>query len=82
MLLAQIAEESGGRLFEAKSVNELPLITSTISAALRNQYLLGYSPSECRNDGKYHRVHLKVLKPKGWPSLRAYWRLGYYAPMH
>jgi Ca-activated chloride channel family protein len=82
MLLAQLAEESGGQLFETKSVNEIPVITSKIGAALRNQYLLGYSPSECRNDGKYHRVHLKLLKLKGWPPLRAYWRLGYYAPMH
>lgn len=79
-LLRSVAEQTGGRLFEAGNLNELPDIASKIGAALRNQYVLGYAPSTIRGDGKYHHVHLKLVKPKGWPSLRAYWRLGYYAP--
>jgi VWFA-related protein len=79
-LLNSISQQTGGRLFEAENVNELPDIASKIGAALRNQYLLGFSPSNSRRDGKYHRVSLKLAKPKGWPSLRAYWRLGFYAP--
>jgi VWFA-related protein len=79
-LLNFVAEQTGGRLFEAGNLNELPDIASKIGAALRNQYVLGYAPSIVRRDGKFHRVHLKLVKPKGWPSLRAYWRLGYYAP--
>ena len=79
-LLGEIGEQTGGRMFEVGNLNELPDIASKIGAALRNQYLLGYAPSLMRRDGKYHRVQLKLVKPKGWPSLRAYWRLGYYAP--
>jgi len=79
-LLSDIAEQTGGRLFEVGNLKELPDIASKIGAALRNQYVLGYAPSVARRDGKYHHVNLKLVKPKGWPSLRAYWRLGYYAP--
>jgi len=79
-LLNDIGEQTGGRLFEVGNLNELPDVASKIGEALRNQYVLGYAPSVVRRDGKYHRVRLKLVKPKGWPSLRAYWRLGYYAP--
>ena len=79
-LLNDIAEQTGGRLFEVGNLNDLPDIASKVGAALRNQYVLGYAPTIVRRDGKYHRVRLKLVKPKGWPSLRAYWRLGYYAP--
>jgi Ca-activated chloride channel family protein len=79
-LLRGIAEQTGGRLFEAANLNQLPDIASKIGAALRNEYVLGYAPSTVRSDGKYHHVRLKLVRPKGWPSLQAYWRLGYYAP--
>jgi VWFA-related protein len=79
-LLNDIAEQTGGRSFESGNLNHLPDIAAKIGDALRNQYVLGYAPSTVRRDGKYHRVQLKLVKPKGWPSLRAYWRLGYYAP--
>jgi VWFA-related protein len=79
-LLNDIAEQTGGRSFESGNLNHLPDIAAKIGDALRNQYVLGYAPSTVRKDGKYHRVQLKLVKPKGWPSLRAYWRLGYYAP--
>jgi Ca-activated chloride channel family protein len=79
-LLNDIAEQTGGRSFESGNLNHLPDIAAKIGDALRNQYVLGYAPSIVRKDGKYHRVKLKLVKPKGWPSLRAYWRLGYYAP--
>jgi VWFA-related protein len=79
-LLNDIAEQTGGRSFESGNLNHLPDIAAKIGDALRNQYVLGYAPSIVRRDGKYHRVQLKLVKPKGWPSLRAYWRLGYYAP--
>jgi Ca-activated chloride channel family protein len=79
-LLSEVAEQTGGRLFEVDNLNDLPDIASKVGSALRNQYVLGYSPSNVRRDGKYHRVRLKLMKPTGWPSLRASWRLGYYAP--
>ena len=79
-LLSDISGQTGGRLYEVQNVDELPDIAARISAALRNTYMLGYSPLNMTRDGKYHKVQVKLSQPKGSPRLRASWRLGYYAP--
>jgi VWFA-related protein len=80
-LLDTVAEQTGGRLFEVEDTNELPDIASKIGMALRNQYVLGYTPAIPKSDGKYHRIQVKVIRPKGLPSLRASYRAGYVAPV-
>jgi VWFA-related protein len=79
-LLNEIAEQTGGRHFPVENVNELPDVAAKIGVELRNQYVLGYSPANQNRDGKYRRVKVKVNQPRGFPPLRAFWRLGYYAP--
>jgi len=79
-LLSEMAEQTGGRHFPVENLNELPDVAAKIGIELRNQYLLGYSPSNQQKDGKYRRVQVKLVQPKGLPPLRAFWRLGYYAP--
>jgi VWFA-related protein len=79
-LLTEVAEPTGGRMYEADNINELPDIAAKIGMELRNQYILGYSPSNQERDGKYRRVQVKIIQPRGLPPLRAYWRTGYYAP--
>jgi VWFA-related protein len=79
-LLTDIAEQTGGRQYPAESVNELPDIAAKIGLELRNQYILGYAPQNREHDGKYRRVQVKLIPPRGLPPLRATWRLGYYAP--
>jgi VWFA-related protein len=80
MLLSEIAEQTGGQMFEVENLNELPRIASRIGVALRNQYVLGYSPANLQKNGKYHHVQVKLAKPKSGSRLRASWRVGYYAP--
>ena len=60
--------------------NELPDVAAKIGMELRNQYVLGYSPTNTVKDGKYRRVQVKVKQVKGMPPLKAFFRLGYYAP--
>jgi VWFA-related protein len=79
-LLRHISEQTGGRMFEANSV-ELPDIAKKIGIELRNRYILAYSPKNQARDGKYHRITVKVLPPRGLPKLQAHWRLGYNAPL-
>ncbi len=79
-LLSEIAEQTGGRHFPVENINELPDVAAKIGIELRNQYVLGYTPANQAKDGKYRRVKVKVNQPKGLPPLRAFWRLGYYAP--
>jgi VWFA-related protein len=79
-LLSEIAEQTGGRHFAVDSLNELPDVAAKIGVELRNQYILGYTPSNMERDGKYRKVQVKLVQPRGLPPLRASWRLGYYAP--
>jgi VWFA-related protein len=79
-LLTDISEQTGGRHFPVENINELPDIAAKIGIELHNQYVLGYAPSNAGKDGKYRHVQVKLVQPKGLPPLRAFWRLGYYAP--
>jgi VWFA-related protein len=79
-LLAQIADQTGGRAYGASEFGQLPGIAEKIAIELRNQYVLGYYPANSERDGKYRKVEVKLSQPKGLPALKARWRLGYYAP--
>ncbi len=79
-LLTEISEQTGGRHFPVENVNELPDIAAKIGIELRNQYLLGYTPTNQEKDGKYRRVQVRLVQPRGLPQLRAFSRTGYYAP--
>jgi Ca-activated chloride channel family protein len=79
-LLQDISRDSGGRFFEVTDTNELPAVASKIGTLLRNQYLIGYSPGAPSKDGKFHRIEVKLARPKGVPPLRAFFRRGYFAP--
>lgn len=80
-LLAEIAEQTGGRAFSAAVFSDLPSVATRIGIELRNQYVLAYSPKNQDRNGKYRRVEVKVSQPRGLPPLKAHWRLGYYAPV-
>lgn len=79
-LLSQISEQTGGRAFAAANDSALPGVATRIGIELRNQYVLAYSPADQNRDGKYRKVEVKVNPPPGLSSLKARWRLGYYAP--
>ena len=79
-LLNELAEQTGGRHFPVDNLNELADIAAKIGVELRSQYLLGYVSSNQNKDGKYRRVEVKLVQPRGLPPLRAYYRTGYYAP--
>jgi Ca-activated chloride channel homolog len=79
-LLAELAQISGGRMFSVEDPDELPDIMEKVSLELRNQYLLGYRPSNLVRDGRWRRIKVKLAPPKGAPPLQVYARTGYYAP--
>jgi Ca-activated chloride channel homolog len=78
-LLQRLAEETGGSVLVAHDINDLPDIVQRLSAEIRSQYLIGYSPRNDARDGKFRRIKVELLQPAGAPSLRASWRRGYYA---
>jgi len=78
-LLSDLAEQTGGRHFPA-DLSELPDISAKIGIELRNRYVIGYSLTAQQRDGRYHKVEVKMVPPRGLPKLTAHWRTGYYAP--
>ncbi|HKF46167.1 MAG TPA: VWA domain-containing protein [Terracidiphilus sp.] len=81
LLLNELCEETGGRMFRVDDVSEMSDIAEKISTELRNQYVIGYSPKEVRRDGKWRRVKVKLNPPQGLPPLTVHARTGYYAPL-
>jgi Ca-activated chloride channel homolog len=79
-LLSEVAELTGGRSYNVENLNELADIAAKIGIELRNQYVLYYSSSNQTRDGKYRHVTVKLVQPRGLPPLKAFFRLGYYAP--
>lgn len=79
-LLRAMARVTGGRLFKVDDPNVLPETAKTVGAALRNQYVLGYSPPADTSDGKYHRIEVKLAQPKGSPKRLTSFRSSYLAP--
>ncbi len=79
-LLSDITELTGGRAFTIDNPNDLADVATKIGVELRNQYVLGYRPNKAVRDGKWRKIKVKLLPPKGLPPLRVYARTGYYAP--
>lgn len=59
-LLRQAIRESGGRIEVVEDPAALNDAFAGILAELREQYVLGYYPSEDRGDGKWHDVKVRV----------------------
>jgi Ca-activated chloride channel family protein len=79
-LLSEMTEMTGGRVFPVDNLNELPDIAAKIGMELRNQYVLGYKPSNAQRDGLWRKIKVKLKPPKGLPPLNVYAKTGYYAP--
>jgi Ca-activated chloride channel homolog len=55
-------------------------VATKIGIELRNQYVLGYRPKSPGHDGKWRKIKVKLIPPKGLPPLKVYAKTGYYAP--
>lgn len=79
-LLSDVTELTGGRAFTIDNPNDLADVSTKIGIELRNQYVIGYRPKNPSRDGKWRKIKVKLLPPKGLPPLRVYAKTGYYAP--
>jgi Ca-activated chloride channel family protein len=79
-LLSDVSELTGGRAFTIDNPNDLADVATKIGIELRNQYVLGYRPKNPGHDGKWRKIKVKLLAPKGLPPLKVYAKTGYYAP--
>ena len=79
-MLNDITEVTGGRMFTISNPNELADVATKIGIELRNQYVLGYRPTNMTRDGRWRKIKVKLIPPKGLPHLNVFAKTGYYAP--
>jgi hypothetical protein len=60
--LNQLALKSGGKLQRADTLGSLPEAFANIANELRNQYSLGYYPTNQMRAGKYRKLQVKVAR--------------------
>jgi len=75
--LRLIAEQTGGEAFFPKNIDEVDAITRQIAHDIRNQYTLGYRPSNTLTVAGYRTVSVKATGP-GFKHLQVRTRSGYY----
>jgi len=61
--LELLAQNSGGRLFEADTYGNLEAAFSGIAEELRRQYSLGYSPDTVGQIGERKQIKIRVMRP-------------------
>jgi Ca-activated chloride channel family protein len=78
-ILEELAGVSGGKAFFPSTSAEMNDTFERIALELRTQYSIGYRPSNFANDGKWHKLKIKVQPPRGFPRLFVRGREGYFA---
>jgi len=78
--LRQLAEITGGAAFFPKGIENVESVCKRIARDLRNQYTIGYKPSNERLDGSWRKTLVQVNLPKNTPKVQVRIKQGYYAP--
>lgn len=74
--LDALTDATGGQSYYPKEVDEVDRIAEQVAHDIRNQYVLGYHPTNQALDGSFRQVRVQVKGP-GRPQART--RSGYYA---
>ncbi len=72
--LYRLADDTGGRTIVNTNNFELSLRQAVEDAS--SYYLIGYAPTRSEDDGKFHKISVKVKRP----GVRVIHRSGYWAP--
>jgi Ca-activated chloride channel family protein len=78
-ILEELSGVSGGKAFFPSSAAEMNDTFERIALELRTQYSIGYRPSNFANDGRWHKLKVKVQPPRGMSRLFVRAKEGYYA---
>jgi Ca-activated chloride channel homolog len=79
--LKQLAEVTGGVAYFPRNVRDVEEVCRGIARDLRNQYTIGYIPSNGKLDGSWRRILVQVNPSKTIPKVRVRTKQGYYAPI-
>ena len=89
--LMYIAKYSGGQAYFPRFPQDMPSVYEQIAHQLRNQYSLGFIPSNSARDGKFRKLKIDLVDERGNPLIipnqkgkavkyKVVSREGYYAP--
>jgi VWFA-related protein len=73
--LKQMSEETGGRVFKVDRSHTLQDAFAQLQDEMRSQYAIGWTPTNDRKDGSYHKTELRLADK----NLKVQARKGYYA---
>jgi len=73
--LTDLAENSGGRVFDALKMEDLGPAFEAIANEISSQYSIGYYPTNRKRDGSYRKVEVRVSRQ----GLYVQTRQGYWA---
>jgi VWFA-related protein len=65
--LRTFSKETGGQSFFPRFAGEYRGIFGAIHEALRNQYSIGYQPTNTERDGKFRKLKVELVAPDGQP---------------
>ncbi len=74
--LRELAAESGGRSFFPSRETELDWVDARLTDEVQQRYVVTYTPSNQRMDGKWRRISLEISHPNWLVRTRP----GYFAP--
>ncbi len=73
-----LTQRTGGIAFFPKTLDEVDQISKTVAHDIRNQYSIGYKPTNPKTSGGYRQIRVDVHAP-GYHKLSARTKSGYYA---
>ena len=76
--LQTMTERTGGISFFPKTLDEVDAISRSVAHDIRNQYTIGYKPTNPKSTGGYRSIHVDA-RAHGYGKLTVRTRSGYYA---
>jgi Ca-activated chloride channel family protein len=73
-----IAQRTGGIAYFPKTLDEVDAISKSVAHDIRNQYAIGYKPTNPRGNGGFRQIRVEA-KAKGHGKMMVRTKSGYYA---
>ena len=77
-IIGDLGRLTGGRAFFPDTFKQLAYFIDLIHSELRNQYILGYRPTDLDPSGEWRKIQVRLDPPEGLPKLTVRAKEGYF----
>lgn len=77
--LKDLAEVTGGMAYFPETLDDVKPVCEQVARDIRNQYTIGYYPTNAAKDGTFRPVQVQLVSTAGHGKLAVRTRTGYYA---